>query len=313
MKLSTCTGCRSSDFSSEEARYRAIADAGFRYVHYDFPSISLSAPTSMDYMSDHWKEVALDHLEKMKQAGLTPVMAHAPCAFPLPKESRAPFLAATLRTIESCGVMGIPQLVVHPDAWQGISHDEFLSINRAFYRELIPYAEKHNVTILIENIGQIRDPHFVRNGQELRQLIEAVEHPLFGACWDTGHANHLMDDQSESIRALGSLLKGLHLHDNIGDLMPPEKIWRVDMHTLPLFGTVNFDGILHTLKEIGYTGYFNFEVDRPLPTARRTPFFADGVRIEKLDAILPELRRHTTALIYTIGRLMLEAYDCFEE
>jgi len=313
MKLSTCTGSRLSDFPCEEARYRAIADAGFRYVNYDFPNISFSNPTGMDYMSDHWKQVSLAHLEKLNRANLTPVMAHAPCVFPLPEAFRPAFLAATIRTIECCGVMGIGQIVVHPDAWKGMSHDEFLNANRSFYHELIPTAEKHNVTILVENIGQIRDPHFLRSGKELRQLIEAIDHPLFAACWDTGHANHLMNDQSESIRELGSLLKALHVNDNIGDLMPPEKIWRVDMHTLPLFGTVNFDGVIHTLKEIGYTGYFNFEVDRPLPSDRRAPFHADGVRIEKLAGILPEVRAHSLRLLHAIGRLMLEAYDCYEE
>ena len=313
MKLSTYTGGRPSDFPGEEARYQAIADAGFRYISYDFENISLSAPASMDYMQSDWKTAALARLGKMKQAGLTPIMAHAPCAFPLPEESRAPFLAATIRTIESCGVMGIPQIVVHPDAWKGMSHDEFLSVNREFYRALIPAAEKHNVTILIENIGQVRDPHFLHNGRELRQMIEAVEHLLFAACWDTGHANHNENDQSESIRTLGSLLKGLHINDNIGDLMPPEKIWRVDMHTFPLFGTVNFDGVIHALKEIGYTGYFNFEADRPLPSVRRTPFRVNGERVERIESVLPEIRRHSLALLHTIGRLMLEAYDCYEE
>lgn len=81
------------------------------------------------------------------------------------------------------------------------------------------------------------------------------------------------------------------------------------MHTLPLFGTTNFDSVIHTLKGIGYTGYFNFESDKPLPQSRRTPFAAS----EKINAILPEVRRHTLKLTYTIGRLMLEAYDCFEE
>ncbi len=313
MKLSTATGGRPWDFPTEEARYRVIADAGFRYINYDFLGMPRNAPRSMDYMSDEWEQVALSHLEKMKQAGLTPVQAHAPMMFPLPAELRQPFWDATIRTIECCGVMGIPHIVVHPDAWQGMSHDEFLSVNREIYRALIPAAERHNVTILIENIGQVRDPHYLHDGRELRQMIEAVDHPLFGACWDTGHANHNMDDQSESIRVLGSLLKGLHVNDNIGDLLPPTDIWRVDMHTFPLFGTVNFDGVIHALKEIGYTGYFNFEADRPMPTNRRVPFRVNGTRVEKMEGILPEVRRHSIALLHTIGRLMLEAYDCYEE
>ncbi len=309
MKLSTAVGYRPSDYLSEEARYLAVADAGFRYVNYDFPNFA----TSMDYMCDEWKSVSLAHLEKMKHASLTPVQAHGPYVFPLAEELRTAFAAACIRTIECCGVMGIPQIIMHPDARKGMSYDQFLSENREFFRLLIPAAEKYGVMILIENIGQFCDPHFVHDGKELRRMIEEVEHPLFAACWDTGHANHIMSDQSESLRCLGRLLKGLHINDNLGDLQPPNNHWRIDMHTLPLFGTTNFDGIIHTLKEIGYTGYFNFETDRPLPESRRVPFAADGMPIDKISSILPEVRRHTLKLTHTIGKLMLEAHGCYEE
>jgi sugar phosphate isomerase/epimerase len=313
MKLAASVAPRPFDYPSEEARYQAYSDAEFRYINYEFPGFLLSNPTGMEYMRDDWKETALAHLEKMKRFSLTPTQAHAPCCFPMPDEARAPLLAACARTIECCGVMGIPQIVLHPHAEKGMSYDRFLSENRAFFRELIPAAEKTGVLLLIENIGQFRDPHFVRDGKELRRLIEEVDHPLFGACWDTGHANHIMNDQSESIRCLGSLLKGLHVHDNLGDLMPPTKIWRVDMHTLPLFGTVNFDGIIHTLKEIGYNGYFTFESDAPLSDSRRTPFAPNGTPIAKINSVMPEIRRHVLSLTYTIGKLMLQAHDCFEE
>ena len=268
MKLSAATLDRPSDFPNEDALYLALSDAGFRYVEYGFTNFSASNPSAMDYMCDDWKLIALTHLEKMKRAALTPIQAHGPCAFPSDREARKRFIDACSRTIECCSVMGIPQIVMHPDAYKGMSYDQFLNVNREYFRALIPAAEENNVMILIENIGQFCDPHFVRDGKELRRLIEEVDHPLLGACWDTGHANHIMDDQSESIRCLGSLLKGLHVHDNLGDLQPPRKHWRIDMHTLPLFGTTNFDAIIHTLKEIGYTGYFNFESDRPLPESR---------------------------------------------
>ena len=305
MKLSTATGGCPSDYSIEAARYQSIKEAGFQYVNFDFPNFSLKAPTGMDYMCDEWRKVVRGHLERMNAAGLTPVMAHGPFCYPMPAEARKPLIAAVIRTIECCGEMGIPQIVLHPDARKGMSYDQFLSENREFFRALIPAAEKTGVTILIENIGQFCDPHYVHDGAELRKMIETVEHPLFAACWDTGHANHIMDDQCESLRTLGGLLKGLHVNDNLGDLEPKEKHWMIDMHTLPLFGTVNFDGIIRTLQEIGYTGYFNFETDRP-----RYHNFKEE---DKLAAIMPELRKHTLGLLHTAGRLMLEAYDCYEE
>lgn len=302
MKLSTATGSRSTDYPSEEARYQAIAEAGFHYVNYDFPNISGNNPAGMDYMCDEWRDVAQKHLELMHAAGLTPIMAHGPYLYPRPDELRRPLIDATNRAIESCGEMKIPYIVVHPHARLGMSYDEFLTENRAFFRELIPAAEKTGVTVLIENIGQYCDPHYVHDGAELRRMIETVEHPLFAACWDTGHANHIMDDQCESLRVLGDLLKGLHVNDNLGDVAKP---WANDMHTLPMFGTTDFDGILRTLKEIGYTGYFNFETDKP-----RERHFKEG---DKLASVYPEMRKHTLGLLYKIGKCMLEAYDCSEE
>ena len=101
----------------------------------------LNAPTSMDYMDDNWKSVALSHLNLMKQAGLTPIQAHAPFAYPRPDDAVDPLLSAIKRTIECCGVMGIPYIVLHPHAAQGMSMDEFTESNRAFFRRLIPVVE----------------------------------------------------------------------------------------------------------------------------------------------------------------------------
>jgi hypothetical protein len=34
---------------------------------------------------------------------------------------------------------------------------------------------------------------------------------------------------------------------------------------------------------------------------------------DKISSVLTEVRRQTLTLMHTIGRLMLEAYDCYEE
>ena len=313
MKLATTIGMYGDDFPSEQAEYQAIAAGGFRYVNYNFPNMPLHRPTSMDYMAENWQEVALGHLALMQEAGLTPIQAHAPFCYPLPEEALEPMLTATIRTIECCRVMGIPYIVVHPHAAIGMTVDEFIETNRAYFRRLIPAIEETGVSPLIENIGHLRDPHFTRTGRELRNLIEAVDHPLFGACWDVGHANHIMADQSESIRTLGSLLKGLHVHDNLGDLAPQNTPWYMDMHTFPLFGNTNFDCVIQSLLEIGYAGYFTFESDAPKPQRIRPPYVRDGVHIDRLSSIFPELRKHALGYLHATGRLMLQAHGCYEE
>ena len=78
-----------------------------------------------------------------------------------------------------------------------------------------------------------------------------------------------------------------------------------DMHTLPLFGIIHFDIVIRTLKEIGYKGFFNFETARPKDRS-----FEKG---DQLQHILPEVKKQVLCLEHTIGRLMLQAYDCYEE
>ncbi len=297
MKLSTSVGSRPKYYIDDEHIYKSIHDAGFKYFNYDI--------NGADYTTDDWKPLAHARLESFKRAELIPIMAHGPYLYPLPEEGKPVFFNSCKRAIEFVAELRIPYIVLHPDARKGMSYDEFLSVNRDQFRSLIPELEKTGVVALIENIGQFCDPHFVRDGAELKKLIDTVEHPLFAACWDTGHANHVLKDQCESIRTLGPLLKGLHVNDNLGDLEPKSQHWMIDMHTLPLFGTTDFDGIIRTLNEINYNGYFNFETDKP-----RWHDFSEN---DKIQNVMTEIHTHTLKLLYETGRLMLSAYDCFEE
>ncbi len=59
---------------------------------------------------------------------------------------------------------------------------------------------------------------------ELCELIDTLNHPLIGACWDTGHARMMHHDQKACLTAIGSRLKALHIQENDG---------RNDDHMLP--------------------------------------------------------------------------------
>ncbi len=296
MKLSTSTGY-SMFFENEQVQYNAISNAGFKYINYDI--------SGGDYTAEDYKPLMHAHLEKMKRANLVPIMAHGPYRYPLPDELKEVFHSSCMNAIKCCKAIDIPYIVLHPHAAKGMSHDAFLEENRAMFRRLIPAMEETGVMVLIENIGQFTDPHFVHDGNELKLLIETCDHPLFAACWDTGHANHVVSDQRESIIELGSLLKGLHINDNLGDLEPRWQTWMNDMHTVPLFGTVDFDGVVLALKEIGYEGYFNFEVDKP-----KWRDFPEGSLIKNK---MQELKSEELKLLYKTGELMLAAHGCFEE
>ena len=74
-------------------------------------------------------------------------------------------------------------------------------------------------------------------------------------CLDVGHC-HLNkkyeNDIPSVVRLLGSRLKMLHLHDNCRNK---------DLHAVPFAGTIPWEETMIALKEIGYDGDFNPELD----------------------------------------------------
>lgn len=174
--------------------------------------------------------------------------------------------------------------------------------------ELIPYAEKYGIKLLIENIGFEVGKGHLTTADELNEMLDRLDHPLFGVCWDTGHANLCGLDQYAEIKKLGSRLGGLHVHDNYGAQTPG-----ADLHLLPYWGNINFDAVISALIEIDYKGTFNFEVVNPVRRNGAIPLIKDGEEQKKLAMMSPALRQQMEIYLYAIGKQMLEAYNCYEE
>ena len=182
-------------------------------------------------LKDDWMEPIRKAAKAAEQLGFDFVQAHSPCNnFMNPQEDFETVVLANLRSIEACGYLGIPNIVVH----SGTSHtyrypgdmERYIEANRRFYESLYPAMEKYNVRVLIENgaTANMGDQCFPMTGRELADFIETLGHPLLGACWDVGHANLQDPDQYKDIVAMGSHLKAVHIQDarlalrKIGDL-----------------------------------------------------------------------------------------------
>ena len=306
MKLSIYSGVL-DDYSAlglgEAERLKIIRDCGFTCVDYT---------CSDSQAGGDWKALGQAARAAMEEAGVAAVMGHAPDVDPRHPENWADNL------LGFCREAGIPKLVIHPCAQDGNTREEFFDGNTRFYRSLIPAAERHGVGVLIENIGNYADPYFLWNGADLRELIDRVDHPLFTACWDVGHANHFFPEhcnQYDSIMALGDKLSALHVHDNCGYFEDPREHHRIDMHTMPYaspYTCVNYDAVLQGLKDVNYSGTFNFEVSTAC-RSRSLPFVHRGE--ERTALALPPIEYwkllHTA--LYVLGRHMLESYDMFDE
>lgn len=299
MKLATTTGDFSGYTRSQADSLAYIREAGFRYADYSF---------GMDYddRSGVYSENYEAHFSKINEVtsrlGIRLVQAHSPMGTPL-TDPDGRFLADTLRCVDACGAWGIPHLVVHSGYSFGLSREATMTANKAFYLPLLERAEKYGVHILVENFNKmcVDGLYWIDNATDLLELIQCVDHPLFHAVWDAGHANLQEMPQDEELRLLGSHVRALHIQDNRGD---------TDSHLLPFLGTMSMDALMNGLRDIGYNGYFTFEVGGIFtPPPQKRPYEKD-TRLYKAPL---SLKRAAERYMYELGRCVLDAYGCFEE
>lgn len=284
-----------------------LKNAGFKYIDISFWSRYLAGSryftTDNEILADEYKR-ELDALE------LIPVQSHEPFGNSMGNDNGKFYFRKTPRSIDLAGKIGIPSITLHPgQAIVPMSREEYMEKNAEIFKQLIPYAEKYGTRLLIENVGWTKGDCKLSTADDLIELLDRIDHPLFGVCWDTGHANLCNLNQYDELKKLGSRLEGLHVHDNYGGVRTPG----CDLHLYPYWGNINFDAVISALLEIGYKGTFNFEVDSPIRRVDPIPFVKDGEEQKKLDMMSPELRQEMEIFLYKIGKQMLETYHCFEE
>ena len=184
-----------------------------------------------------------------------------------------------------------------------------MEANARFYGELLPTAEETGVCVCTENTCRQNLPeYYIFEGSDFNELRERLgRHPLFGCCWDVGHANCHPVDQYKCIMDLGDGLKAVHIHDtNFG----------VDAHMAPFQGSVSYDAVINGLLDAGFNGYFTLEsYSLPMPPkfCRRKHFTDKGPDGERLMTLPLEFKLRSEKLLFDVTRYMLETYDCFED
>lgn len=299
MKLATTTGDFCAYTSSQIEALQYLREAGFRYADYNF---------GMDharrigvYAQDHTRYFA-ELAAAADGLGIKLVQAHAPMGKPLAEDNTA-FIADTVRCVDACGAWGIPNLVVHSGYAQGLSIEQTYAANKRFFEPILERAEKYGVNILIENFNKMccEGLFWIDNATDLLGMIKYIDHPLCHAVWDAGHANMQEMPQDTELRLLGSHVRALHIQDNKGEH---------DSHLTPFLGTMNMDAVMNGLREIGYNGYFTFEVGGVFTEPKKKRPYSADTRLLKAPLAL---KRAYERYLYEMGKCVLEAYDCFEE
>lgn len=298
MKLATTT----SDFTMFGASFldsiKLIHDAGFRYIDVGVNESLVG--------HDNWREDAKRLLDYAESLDMKFVQAHSPDGNAFDWDYRDRLVEITDRSIELCGILGIPNIVVHSGWDFTFTQDQFHEEAYKYHQLFFPTMEKYNINVLIENTTSKNLGGYAAwfTGADMLEFLRYANHPLMHAVWDTGHGN-TEGNQYEQLVTLGKELYGIHVHDNSE---------HGDEHILPYLGTLNMDDLINGLMDADYKGYFTFEVLGTLRDAgsrhgKRHVFERDQRLLNPTLEMQIDLER----LLYTIGKHCLSAYNIFEE
>ena len=299
MKVSVANGWNLIHLGVEKGT-KLMADAGFEAV--DFSLTQNTTPWEEGCLTDvshgdfaaHFKRVA----KIVRDHGVELYQSHASyCKLNcLDPEKYSLVQRQTIRGIYASGHMECPHIVahpvVHPDFHNGQNSERCLRTNLDYFSAFVPALKDTGVTMCIENLFwgdtgvEPNIPNACSSAEQLIGLIDTLNDlhgPHFAACLDTGHAVIGGNDPAEMLRALGKRVRVLHIQDNGGCF---------DDHLVPGRGVIDWRKFLAAMKDVGYGGTFNFEVD----------YYGDYNK----DIYGGEVLHAATKRLYEIGRSMAD-------
>ena len=254
-------------FSGFEEAFRTLKEIGFDAV---CPSESIPGGEKEGYIRSLTSAA--------KKCGIKINMLHLPIVCEVPSEVflGKKYFDETVDSIDLAAKIGCKYAVVHPFMpWKkeffppetkfdySLIRKRCEEINFEFFGKLQPYARNAGLELAIENVyttdAEFREqlPSGCSETEEWIQYIDTLGEG-FCACLDTGHANLTdRDDRkiNEKAEKLGGRLKTLHINQNYGKFLKFG-----DFHQLPFEGDIDLVSFAKTLKRIGYSGDFNYEV-----------------------------------------------------
>lgn len=125
--------------------------------------------------------------------------------------------------------------------------------------KLLPYAEKNDVVIAIENIygNNYADIHLTTK-EDLMFYIDFFKSKFLGLCLDTGHSVILKQDPVKLFEEIKDHIVALHLHTTVEN---------VDLHAIPYTvsycESIDWDKLYRQIRSSNYSGPLNFELMPP--------------------------------------------------
>jgi sugar phosphate isomerase/epimerase len=218
--------------------FRPGSDAASRLVE-DLETLRSAGPDFVEVFPDglgvilggRLDPIRLEHVrEQLLESGLA-YTVHAPLDMNLMDlTAPGPYRDVLRASIEFASGIGAEVIVCHAGQRVGArdarhSFRDQLAAERSALREAGDLAAVFDLTVAVENYypelpivrGTVYD--YSVWPRELAEQISAVDHPAVGICLDVGHAALASDvfgfDYLEECAAVASLVRHVHLHDNL--------------------------------------------------------------------------------------------------
>lgn len=246
MRLSTST-CLFPGASFIEA-IDMCYESGFRVIDANFCSAGNPKSSNPLVFNDWEKRIdeIRNHAEKL---GVTFSQSHSPynsslwsSTKALSSEAREWFIESNRRSIIASSMLGIKWVVTHAqtdtlnEEWDNAQN---IRTNLEYYSWQVELAKKLGIGIAIENMAEFEPQktkrRYTATVSELIEIIDAINDPSVGACWDVGHANMVYKNQVSPLKKLGKRLKATHVQENDGI---------ADSHLIPFIGGIQ-NGLIY--------------------------------------------------------------------
>jgi hydroxypyruvate isomerase len=173
--------------------------------------------------------------------------------------------------IDHCADFGFPNVVTLTGLRDGIPDDVGLRNCVEGYRQIVPYAERKNVTLCLEIINSRADTFMHgRPGYQgdhadyCLEIVRQVDSPRFKFLFDIYHVQVMDGDLITRIRQSAELIGHYHTAGNPGRRELDDR------------QEINYPAIMRAILETGYTGFVGQEF---IPTRDPREGLAEAVRL----------------------------------
>ena len=192
----------------------------------------------------------LADLPAIRRAGLTLLNQSGPGMVegmnnPANRERLSPELR---RAIEQAADAGVPQVIVFSGNRFGESDAQGYENCRAGYSELLPFAERHGVTLVLEMLNPFDHPGYQADHSAFGfRLAREFNSPYFKVLYDVYHMFRQQQDILADFAANMELIAHLHLAG------APRRDFPGPEQEIP------YPEIIAAARRAGYTGYLGME------------------------------------------------------